>query len=45
LTDAEGRVDPAAYVMTNVCSNLLLVKFRQQFGLVLFVRWFWSAMC
>ena len=24
---------PAAYVMTNVSMNLLLVKFRQQFGL------------
>jgi Major Facilitator Superfamily len=28
---------PAAYVMTNVCANLLLVKCRQQFGLERFV--------
>jgi hypothetical protein len=29
---------PAAFVTTNVCANLVLVKFRQQFGLQLFVR-------
>lgn len=33
---AEIQWLPAAYVMTNVSMNLLLVKFRQQFGL----RWF-----
>ena len=38
LTAEEAAWIPAAYVMTNVCSNLLLVKFRQQFGLALFVR-------
>ncbi len=31
---------PAAYVMTNVSANLLLVKFRQQFGLRLFTEIF-----
>ena len=31
-TTAEMAWLPAAYVMTNVCMNLLLVKFRQQFG-------------
>ncbi|WP_421854893.1 MFS transporter [Novosphingobium sp.] len=29
----------AAYFMTNVPSNLLLVKYRQQFGLQPFIRW------
>ncbi len=31
---------PVAYVMTNVSINLLLVKFRQQFGLRLFTEFF-----
>ena len=31
---------PAAYVMTNASMNLLLVKFRQQFGLRLFTEFF-----
>jgi MFS family permease len=31
---------PAAYVMTNVSMNLLLVKFRQQYGLRLFTELF-----
>src|SRR5450830_1407145 len=31
---------PAAYVMANVSMNLLLVKFRQQFGLRLFTELF-----
>jgi MFS family permease len=31
---------PAAYIMTNVSMNLLLVKFRQQFGLRLFTEFF-----
>jgi MFS family permease len=30
---------PAAYVMTNVCANLVLVKYRQEVGLQPFVRW------
>ncbi len=38
LTAEEAAWIPGAYVMTNVCANLLLVKFRQQFGLTLFVR-------
>lgn len=29
----------AAYYMTNVSANLLLVKYRQQFGLQPFIRW------
>src|SRR5262249_3347372 len=29
---------PAAFVTTNVCANLIMVKFRQQFGLLLFVQ-------
>lgn len=31
---------PVVYVMTNVSANLLLVKFRQQFGLRMFTRTF-----
>ncbi len=38
LTAEEAAWIPGVYVMTNVCANLLLVKFRQQFGLALFVR-------
>jgi len=38
LTAEEAAWIPAAYVMTNICANLVLVKFRQQFGLALFVR-------
>ncbi|MFS0851681.1 hypothetical protein AB3M93_19790 [Novosphingobium panipatense] len=34
---------PAAYIMTNVSMSLLLVKFRQQFGLVPFARIFLPA--
>jgi len=30
---------PAAYVMTNVCANLVLIKYRQEVGLQPFVRW------
>jgi MFS family permease len=37
---AEIQWLPAAYVMTNVSMNLLLVKFRQQFGLRLFTELF-----
>ena len=29
---------PGVYVATNVCANLILVKFRQEFGLRLFAR-------
>ncbi|MDT9633401.1 MFS transporter [Pseudomonas sp. JV449] len=39
-TTAEMAWLPAAYVMTNVCMNLLLVKFRQQFGLRAFTEAF-----
>lgn len=40
VTSAEAAWLPAAYVMTNVSANLLLVKFRQQFGLRLFTEVF-----
>ncbi len=33
LTNVEGGWLIAAYSMTNVCMNLLLIKFRQQFGI------------
>ncbi len=39
-TSAEVAWLPAAYVMTNVSANLVLVKFRQQFGLRLFTEAF-----
>ena len=39
-TQAEIAWLPAAYVMTNVSINLLLVKFRQQFGLRAFTEVF-----
>ncbi|MGF6097934.1 MFS transporter [Pseudomonas sp. 18175] len=39
-TTSEMAWLPAAYVMTNVCMNLLLVKFRQQFGLRAFTEVF-----
>jgi MFS family permease len=39
-TTAEMAWLPAAYVMTNVSMNLLLVKFRQQFGLRTFTELF-----
>ena len=38
LSTEEAAWIPAVYVMTNVCANLMLVKFRQQFGLALFIR-------
>ena len=38
LTSVEAAWIPAVYVMTNVFSNLLLVKFRQEFGLGLFIK-------
>jgi MFS family permease len=37
---AEATWLPTAYVMTNVSMNLLLVKFRQQFGLRAFTEFF-----
>src|SRR5690242_15010929 len=40
VTQAEIQWLPAAYVMGNVSMNLLLVKFRQQFGLRLFTELF-----
>lgn len=36
---------PAVYVMTNVSINLLLVKFRQQFGLRAFTEGFFGTVC
>ncbi|BBT40098.1 hypothetical protein WP8W18C01_24390 [Pseudomonas putida] len=39
-TSAEMAWLPAAFVMTNVSMNLLLVKFRQQFGLRAFTEVF-----
>jgi hypothetical protein len=39
-TTAEMAWLPVAYVMTNVSMNLLLVKFRQQFGLRAFTEFF-----
>jgi MFS family permease len=38
LTAEEAAWIPAAYATTYICANLILVKFRQQFGLLLFVR-------
>lgn len=38
LTPSEGAWLPAAYVMVNVTVNLLVFKFRQQYGLRLFTE-------
>jgi MFS family permease len=38
LTAEEAAWIPAAYATTYICSNLILVKFRQQSGIQLFVR-------
>jgi MFS family permease len=38
LTAEEAAWIPAAYATTYICANLILVKFRQQFGLQPFVR-------
>jgi MFS family permease len=38
VTAAEIAWLPAAYVMTNISANLILIKFRQQFGLRLFTE-------
>lgn len=43
LTAEEAAWIPAVYVMTNVCANLVLVKFRQQFGLGFFIKLMLSA--
>lgn len=43
LDPAEIAWLPTAYVMTNVCINLLLIKFRQQYGLRLFTAIFLTA--
>lgn len=40
LTSVEGGWLTAAYSMTNVCMSLLLIKFRQQFGIQRFTRVF-----
>jgi len=39
LNSDESAWLTAAYFMTNTTSNLLLVKYRQQFGLQSFIRW------
>ena len=38
LTSVEGGWLTAAYSMTNICMALLLIKFRQQFGIQRFTR-------
>jgi len=38
LTAEEAAWIPAAYATTYICANLVLVKFRQQFGLQLFLK-------
>ena len=38
LTSVEGAWLTAIYTMTSVCMSLLLIKFRQQFGLQRFIR-------
>ena len=43
LTPVEGGWLIAAYSMTNVCMSLLLIKFRQQFGIQTFTRIFLAA--
>jgi len=40
LYSDEGAWLSTVYVMTNVCSSMLLIKFRQQFGLQHFTRLF-----
>ncbi|MEP9358291.1 MFS transporter [Sphingomonas sp. KR3-1] len=40
LYSAEIQWLPTVYVMTNVCANLVLIKFRQQFGIRLFTQIF-----
>ena len=43
LTSVEAGWLTAAYSMTNVCTSMLLIKFRQQFGVTLFARVFLPA--
>ena len=43
LTTVEAGWMTAAYSMTSVCTSMLLVKFRQQFGVTLFARIFLPA--
>src|SRR5439155_14441248 len=43
LTSVEAGWLTAAYSMTNVCTSMLLIKFRQQFGIALFGRIFLPA--
>jgi len=38
LTAEEAAWIPAAYATTYICANLVLVKFRQEFGLQLFLK-------
>lgn len=38
LTAEEAAWIPAAYATTYICANLILVKFRQEFGLQLFLK-------
>jgi MFS family permease len=40
LYSAEIQWLPTVYVMTNVCANMVLIKFRQQFGIRLFTQIF-----
>ena len=40
LDSSEAAWLPAAYSMTNICMSMLLIKFRQQFGLQHFTRLF-----
>jgi MFS family permease len=40
LYSAEIQWLPTAYVMTNVCASMLLIKVRQQFGIRLFAQVF-----
>jgi hypothetical protein len=43
LSSVEAGWLTAAYSMTSVCTSMLLVKFRQQFGVTLFARIFLPA--
>lgn len=43
ITSVEAGWLTAAWSMTNVCTSLLLIKFRQQFGVAMFARIFLPA--
>ncbi len=43
ITPVEAAWLPVVFVMTNACMNLILVKFRQQYGLRLFTQIFLFA--